>query len=117
MEVRFHNNKTIAEIVTDAVVITNGQDAIELIYNPLIAGADRVILHQRNLTEGFFTLSTGIAGDILQKFVNYRCRLAIVGSFSTVSSNSLADFIRESNKGKSIFFADDLAAAIQALGN
>lgn len=114
MEVLFHPNE-IAEVVNPDVIITDGQSAIELIYHPLLSGADKIILHQHNLSPEFFNLSSGIAGDVLQKFVNYRCRLAIVGQFSNLNSNSLMAFIAESNRGKSIYFAPDVATAIMAL--
>lgn len=113
MEALFHPNE-IAEIISPGILITDGQSAIELIYNPLLAGADKIILHKHNLSPDFFTLSSGIAGDVLQKFVNYRCRLAIVGRFTNIS-NSLSAFIAESNRGKSIYFAPDVATAIMAL--
>ncbi len=114
MDVLFHPNG-IAEVVSPDVIITDGQSAIELIYNPLLAGADKIILQQHNLSPDFFNLSSGIAGDVLQKFVNYRCRLAIVGQFNNLNSNSLSAFIAESNRGKSIFFAPDVATAIIGL--
>jgi hypothetical protein len=56
-----------------------------------------------------------MAGEILQKFTNYRMRLAIVGDFSIFSSKSLQDFIYESNKGKQINFSDSVGNALKAL--
>ena len=52
----------------------------------------------------FFDLKNGIAGEILQKFSNYRVSLIIVGDFSKYASKSLNDFIYESNKGRHINF-------------
>ncbi|BBI34059.1 hypothetical protein KCTCHS21_34580 [Cohnella abietis] len=52
---------------------------------------------------------------ILQKFINCRVKIAIVGDFSVYSSNSLKDFIRESNQGKDIFFQPDEEQAIAKL--
>ena len=60
----------------------------------------------------FPKLQTGLAGDILQKFSNYRVKLAIVGDFSKYKSKSLHDFIRESNKGNRIFFAKNINDAM-----
>ncbi|WP_083996437.1 DUF4180 domain-containing protein [Desulfosporosinus acididurans] len=54
--------------------------------------------------EDFFDLKTKLAGEILQKFVNYHVRIAIVGDFSGYKSKSLKDFIYESNNGKDVFF-------------
>ena len=52
---------------------------------------------------------------ILQKFVTYQMRIAIIGDFSVYSSKSLRDFIYESNKGQHIFFLSDERQAIDQL--
>ena len=68
-----------------------------------------------NLHPDFFNLRTGLAGDILQKFSNYKVQLAIVGGFSKYQSKSFRDFIYESNKSKLIFFVPDIDSAVLAL--
>jgi len=65
--------------------------------------------------EKFFHLNTKIAGEILQKFINYRVKIAIVGDFSAYTSESLKAFIYECNKGKDIFFLPDEKKAIEKL--
>jgi hypothetical protein len=49
---------------------------------------------------------------VLQKLVNYRFRIAVLGDVSaaTADSEPLRDFIRESNRGTTVWFLDDLAA-------
>jgi hypothetical protein len=115
MQFQFHNHGKVAEVISNAIIISSGQDVLDLIYNPSLTDVTGIILHQENIIPSFFELHTGIAGDVLQKFVNYRCRLAIVGDFSAIESKSLADFIRESNKGKSVYFAENLTEAVAAL--
>ncbi len=44
-----------------------------------------------------------VEGEILQKFVTYKAKLAIAGDFSVYTSKSLKDFIYESNNGNHIF--------------
>ena len=66
--------------------------------------ADRVVISKELITDHFFILSTRLAGDILQKFVNYRVRIAIYGDFSGYTSKPLKEFIQESNRGDSVFF-------------
>ncbi|HXA38065.1 MAG TPA: DUF4180 domain-containing protein [Phenylobacterium sp.] len=60
----------------------------------------------------FLRLSTGVAGHVLQKLVNYRFRIAVLGDVSAAAAGSqpLRDFIRESNRGTTVWFLDDLAA-------
>ena len=75
----------------------------------------RVVLDRSAFPEGFFDLSTGVAGEILQKFVNYRVKLAIVGDFSVDTSKSLRDYIRECNRGRDICFVPSRQEALDRL--
>jgi hypothetical protein len=76
---------------------------------------ESLIIHERNLDPGFFDLKTGLVGEILQKFSNYRMRRPIVGSFGKYGSQSLKDFIVECNRGRTVFFVEDVAAAMTRL--
>ena len=106
----------IAEITSDEVILHNAQDALDILGNTYYQGFDKVILHQKNITPTFFDLKTKIAGDILQKFSNYKMSLAIVGDFSSYTSRSLQDFIFESNKGKQVAFVSSVVEALAILG-
>ncbi|MNL72568.1 hypothetical protein D3C87_1978970 [compost metagenome] len=48
---------------------------------------------------------------MIQKFTNYRVGVAFVGDIAprTEASNSLRDFIHESNKGAAVWFVRDMA--------
>lgn len=63
-----------------------------------------IVFHQDSLGDSFFDLKTGYAGEILQKFSNYRMRAAIIGDFDRYQSKSLQAFIRECNRGNCVFF-------------
>jgi hypothetical protein len=78
-------------------------------------GCNNIILNKSAICEDFFDLSTRLAGEILQKFINYHVKIAIIGDFSIYTSKSLKDFIYESNKGKNIFFLPDEKQAIEKL--
>ena len=39
-----------------------------------------LILDEEDIDSSFFDLSTGIAGELMQKVVNYRGRLAVAGA-------------------------------------
>lgn len=67
--------------------------------------------------EKFFDLKTKIAGDVLQKMINYNKRIAIIGDYSHYTSKSLRDFIYESNKGNVMFFVEEKDEAIKRLSN
>lgn len=109
------NGIRIAEIITDTVILHTAADGVDLLGNIYYNGFDRVILHQENITPDFFDLKSGLAGEVLQKFSNYRIRLAIVGDFSAYGSKSLKDFMYESNKGGAINFLTSTSEALRKL--
>jgi hypothetical protein len=113
MELIFHqeNGDRIAEIVSGEVMIHTVQDMLDFIAAAFQGGADSVILHEKQIHPDFFRLKTGLAGEILQKVVNYAMRIAIIGDFHGLESKSLRQFIHESNRGNQVFFVPDLAAA------
>jgi hypothetical protein len=101
----------IAEIISDQILIHETQDALDLMAEVRYLGSDSMILFDINLNPDFFNLKTRLAGEILQKFSNYRMRLAIVGDFSKYQSRSLKDFISESNRTGRVSFADSIEEA------
>jgi len=105
----------IAEIIADNLVIKHVEDGLDLIGNIYYQGFDKVILYEKNITSDFFDLSTKMAGEILQKFSNYRIQLAIVGNFEAHQSKSMKDFIFESNKLGQINFVNSRSEAIDVL--
>ena len=95
----------IAIIREPGVLITNGSSAMDLLATVRYeTGCSAMVLRKEQIDEPFFRLSTGLAGEVLQKFVNYQMRLGIVGDFDRYTSKLLRDFIRESNGGRQICF-------------
>lgn len=117
MYIQIHsiNDGNIAEIISDELLIQNVDDALDLMGDVYYQGFDRLIIHHHQLVGDFFDLKSKLAGDILQKFSNYRIRLVIVGDFSMLTSESLKDFIYESNNGKQINFVHSLEEGISRL--
>lgn len=117
MNIQSHkiNEKAVAEIISDKIIIQNAEDALDLMGNVYYQGFDKMIIHQKNITPDFFDLKNKMAGEILQKFSNYRVSLVIIGDFSGLESKSLNDFIYESNKGKHVNFLASLDEALNAL--
>ena len=106
MEIKIHtiDDRKIAEIISDNIVLQTVEDAVYLIGNMSYQGFDKLIIHEENMISDFFELKNKIAGNILQKFSQYSMPLAIIGDFEKYESKSLNDFIFESNKGKQINF-------------
>jgi hypothetical protein len=117
MEIKEHliGNSKIAEILSADTIIATTEDGLDLLGNLYFQGFDKIIIHQKNITPDFFDLKTGIAGEILQKFSNYRVQLAIIGDFKQYTSKSLQDFIFESNKQRHIIFVESLEEAFSLL--
>jgi len=57
----------------------NRRDATDLISAAWSEEATLVVIPVTRLHEDFFRLRTGLAGEIVSRFVGYRLRLAIVG--------------------------------------
>ncbi len=111
-----HNGTDIAIIRSDEVLITDVQSALDLLATVSYqTGTSRMIIPKSAIIEDFFDLKTRLAGDILQKFINYQMKLAIVGDYSSYTSNSLKDFIYESNHGKDFFFLASEEQAIETI--
>jgi uncharacterized protein DUF4180 len=91
--------------------IASTQDALDLI-GAAFAGAEVVAVPAGRLDESFFSLGTGFAGEVMQKFVNYRLRLAVVGDISRhiEASAALRALVRESNVADHVWFVPDLDA-------
>lgn len=106
------NGHLIAALKANDVTISSAQQFLEVVMN---LPADRVVIHQENMDEAFFDLRSGLAGEILQKAVNYRIRLAIVGDYSRYESKSLRDFIYESNQSNKIVFVGTVDEALKRL--
>ena len=110
------NGVLIAQVDSDEVLISDVQSALDLMATVRYeTGADRMILPKAALDERFFVLSSGLAGDILQKFVNYQLVVAIVGDYSGYTSKPLRDFIYESNNGSHVFFVSTAEEAFAKL--
>lgn len=116
--INYHNTDNgvrIAEILPGSNLITGPDDILDIMAEARYNGSDRMIIHDMSLHADFFDLKTKVAGEILQKFSNYRMRLAVVGDFSGFKSNSLRDFIRESNRTGIICFVYTVDEALSKL--
>jgi hypothetical protein len=95
---------TVTHYISEDVLIKNIDDALDIIGNSKV---DNLIFHEHNFEKDFFDLSTRKLGDILQKFTNYRIKIAILGQFVGYSENFTA-FVRESNKHGHYFFVSSI---------
>lgn len=109
-------NNDIVYIQSKDVLIYDAQSALDLIMTVIYEkDCSKIILDKHAICEEFFILSSGVAGEVLQKFSNYFTKLAIIGDLSKYTSKPLHDFIYECNKGNNIFFVSNLEEAVRMI--
>jgi len=110
------NETDIAVLSSEEKLIVDIQSALDLAMTVKYeTGTTNIVISKLAVCEEFFILSSGIAGEILQKFINYHVRIAIYGDYSQYTSKPLKDFIYESNNGNNFFFVSTKEEAIQKL--
>ena len=110
-----HNGTKIAELKKGSMKVTSSQDILDIMANANDQESTSQVIYEEDLGHKFFALKTGLAGEILQKYSNYRNSVAIVGDSSNVESKSLRDFIYESNKTGRISFVSNIESAKEIL--
>ena len=110
------NGIVCAVVNSETLVITDAQSALDVLMSAKYdVGTKNIVIDKKLIVEDFFILSKGLAGEILQKYINYGGRIAIYGDYSHYTGKPLKDFIYESNKGKDVFFVTTQDEAINML--
>jgi PadR family transcriptional regulator AphA len=86
--------------------LNSERNAVELIGLCGEHDAQRLLLYDRNLPATFFDLKTGLAGSILQKFVTYHMKVALVIQPDQVQGR-FKEFVVEANRGPHFHAFDD----------
>jgi hypothetical protein len=99
-------------------LIAGADDVVAMLGDVLGSGAGMIAIPVRRLAPEFFVLRTKVAGDVVQKLVNYRLRVAVVGDIdeAVARSSALADWVREANRRSELWFVRDLAELERRLG-
>ncbi|MFJ4796580.1 DUF4180 domain-containing protein [Kitasatospora purpeofusca] len=111
----------VVRLSADGPVVRAPADGMDLLGEAFAQDAEWLVVPAARFGAEFFTLGTRLAGEVTQKFAQYRVGLAVVGDLSayTGASGALRDFVRESNRGRQLWFLADEAefdARIDALG-
>ncbi|MGE7469528.1 DUF4180 domain-containing protein [Bosea sp. NPDC003192] len=90
-------------------------DANDFLAEAWAQEVDMLAIPAARLGEDFFDLRTGLAGEIGQKFANYRMPLAIIGDLTQwiAKSRAFRDYVREANAGSGLWFVADQAALVE----
>jgi len=111
MRIVDHHGTVVQHLDEVGPVIATSADTSNLIGDAWGAQADLVAVPVSRLDPEFFRLRSGVAGEILQKAVNYHLRIAVVGDISEhlAASEALRAFVAESNRGRHTWFVPDEA--------
>ncbi len=110
------DNQNIAVIRSNDLLIKDLQSALDLAMTVSYeTGIHNFVLPKTCIINDFFVLSTRLAGEVLQKYINYSFKIAVWGDYSVYNSKSLHDFIYESNHGNDFFFVGTESEAIEKL--
>lgn len=76
------NQTKTAVIYSEECILKDAQSALDFIMSMKYeTDCERIALNKKAIAEEFFILSTGLAGEILQKFINYGIKFAVYGDF------------------------------------
>jgi hypothetical protein len=100
-------------------LICSGQDALDVIGQAWGSQATLIAIPAGRFEPAFFRLDTGLAGEFIQKIVNYRLSIAIIGDIADqlAASSALRAFVHESNRGRQVWFLGDLDQLDDRLSN
>lgn len=83
--------------------IESENDALELVAACGEFQTHRLLIHAENLTDDFYRLRTGLAGAVLQKFVNYSVKVAAVLPPELVNQGRFQEMALEANRSNRLF--------------
>ncbi len=98
-------------------LIRNTGDLLDLVGEAGYRGSNKLFIHSKYLLEDFFDLKSGIAGEFLQKFSNYRTRVAILLDEAQLKHPRFKEMVLEANKqGNVAYFQDQRAGELWLTG-
>lgn len=118
MEIRTieKNGVLVALVTSSEKLISDVKTALNLMLSVQYETGSRcIVLDKQVIDDDFFRLGTNMAGEILQRFINYKIKMAVYGDFTVYTSKPLKDFIYESNKGNDFFFVQTEDEAVDML--
>ncbi len=101
-----NNNTKYIEVFSCAKQLKTASDALDLVALCGENDTNLLMIHSEALSEDFFKLKTGVAGEILQKFINYAIKAAIIIPDQSRLVVRFRELVSEANKGNQYrFFA------------
>lgn len=112
MQIEEHHGRRVHRLEASGEPWTTNIASTDLIGAAMYERVDLLVIPIERVDPAFFDLSSGIAGELLQRATNYQVRLAIVGDVGpwTAESTSLRAFVEETQRAGHLWFAADDAA-------
>lgn len=98
-KVRLIGEQRYIECIVGKQLIEREQDALDLVAACIENATNRLLLYEGCLSPEFFELRTGLAGNILQKFVNYSIKVAAVMDLERLGQGRFREMVMEINQG------------------
>ncbi|GEM44518.1 DUF4180 domain-containing protein [Deinococcus cellulosilyticus] len=95
-----HKNQKYIEVTSSSPLLGSEQDALDLVALGMEQQTGLLLLHAEALSEDFFQLKTGVAGAMLQKFINYHMKTAVVLADQEGQHLRFREMVSEANKGQ-----------------
>lgn len=109
----------VVELAAEGTPLNHDRDAVDTIAEAAPYRPEIMVIPAARLGDDFFRLHTGVAGQVIQKFLTYRLRLVILGDLPAhlQESTALRDFVYECNRGSHVWFLtrlDELSQRLQS---
>lgn len=92
----------------NGLTLASSNDAVGIVFS----GLPGCVVRESDLPSSFFDLESGVAGDILQKFVNYRFRAGFIVASEHVYGDRVTELIRDYAGHPYVRFFESESAAI-----
>jgi len=92
------------EYASAEMTLNSEGDALDIIAACFESNTNLVLLHSEILSENFFNLRTGLAGMVLQKFINYQVKVAVIIKNEENFNDRFREMVLEANKGNNFRF-------------
>lgn len=93
-----NETKPYIELLTNDTPLSTEQDAVDLIGLCKEHDVELLLVHGEALAGEFFSLRTGVAGRMIQKFTNYHVKTAVIIPDPSLNRGRFKEMVGESNR-------------------
>jgi PadR family transcriptional regulator, regulatory protein AphA len=98
-QIREMDNNKYIELISADTPLSTEKDALDLVSLCLEHETSLLMIHNEALSEDFYKLKTKVAGNMLQKFINYGIRAAAIIPHEILQKGRFKEMALETNKG------------------